>query len=73
MRTKNVASLTIDKEVLKDAKTILAKEGLKLSTFVEMVLRTLVNSEKLTMREVYEDLGKNMVAITKESKKKKKE
>lgn len=56
MITKKVVNISLDKDVLKDARFIFKREGIKLSSFMEAVLRSVVESETLPMKNVYENM-----------------
>ena len=47
MKTKNC--ITLDPEIKKKAIPILQKEGFKLSTFVDLKLREVINNNKVTI------------------------
>lgn len=73
MRTKKLITMSIDEHVLSESKMLLKEMGFKLSTYVEMVLKSLVDSRTKTAQQVYEELfeglGKELIKSGKGSKK----
>lgn len=73
MITKRPVTLSIDEKILNEGKKTLKELGFKLSTYVEMVLKSLVDSKTKTAQQVYEELfeglGKELIKSGKGSKK----
>lgn len=53
MITKTKINISIDTLILEEATRILKEVGLKKSTFIELILRMLVDSETKPLNEVY--------------------
>lgn len=56
MQTKKVISISIDERIAKESKKILKELGFKFSTYIELVLKSLVDSRTKTAAQVYEEL-----------------
>ena len=69
MITKTKVNVSIDKKMWKQASAILKDMGLKKSTFISMVIKSLVDSKTKPMTEIYNDVSKT---VYKEMIKKKK-
>ena len=73
MITKRPVTLSIDERILREGKKTLKELGFKLSTYVEMVLKSLVDSKTKTAQQVYEELfeglGKELIKAGKGTKK----
>lgn len=57
MRTKEHLTVSIDKGLSKEADKILKEMGMKTSSYINVVLRGLVDSQTKTFKEVYENMG----------------
>ena len=69
-RTKTKLNISVDADVLKEAQALWKEMGLKQSTFINMVIKSFVQSKTRPMAEVYEEIGETLF---KEMSKKKKE
>jgi antitoxin component of RelBE/YafQ-DinJ toxin-antitoxin module len=65
--TKTNVTLTIDKEVMKETKAILASMGLKLSGYTEVLYRALVDSKKKPASDLYEGVAQQLYEAVKPS------
>lgn len=63
MRTKAPLTVSINKELLSEAKAILKGTGLTLSGFISVTLQGLVDSNAKPMRQMYEDMATNLVKM----------
>ncbi len=68
MLTKTTIAVSVDTSIIPDAKRILKEQGIKMSTYINMILVALVEAEKLPMKTVYEKMAVEMI---RESTKKK--
>lgn len=61
MRTKERLTVTVDKGTQERVGKVLEQFGMKTSSYVNVVLRALIDSETKTLKQVYEDLGEGLV------------
>jgi len=61
MRTKEHLTVSIDKGLQKEADKILKEMGMKTSSYINVVLRGLVDSQTKTFKDVYENMGSAIV------------
>ena len=54
-------TVTVDPKLLKDAKEVLKDTGVTLSGFFSVTLQGLVDSNHKPMRQMYEDMAKNLI------------
>lgn len=54
-------TVTVDPELLKEAKAILKDTGVTLSGFFSVTLQGLVDSNHLPMRQMYEDMAMKLI------------
>lgn len=69
-RKKVTVSITLDRELVEPAKKVLEDTGIKLSTFVNVILKSLIESETKPMKEVYGGITETLLEEAIKRKKK---
>jgi len=52
-KERNVTSILVNKDILKEAKIILKESGVSIRRFVEIALQSLIDSERIPASELY--------------------
>ena len=71
MQKKDRFSVTVDKGLMDEVRRIMGESGIKISTFVNMIFRSLVDAESLPMKNVYGNMAKSLLGDQEEDKPKK--
>jgi len=71
MRMKERVTISLDKGLNKEVEKILSEMGMKTSSYINIVLRGLVDAEKQTFKKICEDLSTKIYKEMKKEKNKK--
>lgn len=72
MGTKRTCTITLDKKIAEESQRILSEFGMNRSSFIEIMLKALVDSEVKPMGEVYGPLFERIEKYARAKKKKEK-